>query len=335
VVRLLCLFTVVRLAAAQAPVVGEINFYGLGKTTPERISSALKLRKGDALPPSKGELEDRLEELPEVVLARVEAVCCAGREAALFIGIEERGAPHAAFRSSPSGDAVLPPATMEAYGDYLAAVRRAAAAGNSAEDLTAGHSLMAEPAARAFQQGFADYAAGNLALLRGVLRNGSLGEERAAAAAMIGYAARKQDVVDDLQYALSDPEEAVRANAMRALTAIAVLAARRPEAGIRISPTWFIELLHSIVLGDRTEAVKALLTLTDNNPSALSQIRERALPALIEMARWSTPAYAAPPFLLVGRIAGMTDAQAEASWEKGEREKVIGKLVPGSRKRGG
>jgi hypothetical protein len=330
--RLLLLMAMGYVLFAQAPKVGGINFYGLQKVSADRILSTVKLHTGDPLPQSKGDLEDRISEVPGIVLAHVEAVCCDGPAAILFIGIEERGAPHAAFRSEPAGEAVLPEDLMKSYSDFLAAVRAAAAHGNSAEDLTAGHSLMADPAARAFQLRFVTFATENLPLLRDVLRNASIPEQRAAAAAVIAYAPNKQDVVNDLQFALSDPDEAVRANAIRALVSVAVLASRQPSLGLKIAPTWFIELLHSVVLSDRVESVKALLTLTDKPaPSALTQIRERALPALAEMARWSAPQYAAPPFLLLGRIAGMSDEQAEAAWEKGqrERESVIEKALSG------
>ena len=50
-------------AAAQAPKVGDINFYGLRKLAPEKILSALELKSGAGLPSSKGDLEDRLESM--------------------------------------------------------------------------------------------------------------------------------------------------------------------------------------------------------------------------------------------------------------------------------
>ncbi len=311
-------------AAAQTPPVGDVNFYGLRRITAERILRTIKLKPGDPLPPSKGELEDQIEKMSDVVQARVEAVCCEGANAILFIGIEEKGAPHAAFRSAPAGDATLPPDLMDSYREFLGAVQRSAARGNAAEDFTAGHSLMSDPEPRAFQQQFISFAAEHLDLLREVVRTASEPEGRAIAAAVIGYAPDKKEVVNDLQYALEDPSEPVRANAMRSLAAIAVRASKQPNLGIQISPTWLVELLNSVVLEDRTESVKALLNLTDHdNRSAIDRIRERALPALVEMARWKTLRYALPPFLLVGRIAGLPDDQVQQRWEQGAREPVI------------
>jgi hypothetical protein len=321
--------------AAQAPVIGDINFYGLQKVSAAKILSTAKLKSGSPLPPSKAAIEESIEEIPGVVLVRVEAVCCDGPEAILFIGLEERGAPHASFRSAPSGEAVLPKEAIDTYQQFLGAVQRAASRGNAVEDLSAGHSMMADPEARAYQEQLAAFARENVELLRMVVRTGSQPEQRAAAAAVIGYAPRKPDVLNDLQYALQDPDEAVRANAIRALTAFAVLAARKPGLGIAISPTWFIEMLHSIVLSDRVESAKALLTLTDRgSPQVLDRIRERALPALAEMARWKTPRYALPSYLLLGRVAGIADRDIQQAWREGKRETAIEKaLKPVTRQR--
>jgi hypothetical protein len=184
--------------------------------------------------------------------------------------------------------------------------------------------MMADPSARAAQERFISFAADHVQLLRDVLRNAAEPDERATAAAVIGYAPKKQEVINDLQYAIQDPDESVRANAMRSLRAIAVLAAKEPGLGIRISPTWLVQMLHSIVLSDRVQSAEALVTLTDRKEgAALDQIRESALPALAEMARWKTLRYALPPFLLLGRVAGVADAELHQLWEKGERETVI------------
>jgi hypothetical protein len=273
-------------------------------------------------------MEDRVTDLSGVILTNIEAICCEGRNVIVFVGIEEHGAPHASFRSAPAGDATLPETVTGAYHEFLMAAQHAVSRGRAAEDLTAGHSLIADPAARAFQEQVLSFAAEHVDLLRSVLREAADPEQRAIAATVIGYAPDKRAVVNDLQYALQDPDESVRANAIRALTAVAVLAAKQPGLKLDISGTWFIELLNSVVLSDRVESTKALLTLTDRGgPGVLEQIRERALQSLVEMARWKTPRYALPPFVLLGRTAGITEDQIQESWEKGDREAVIAKAT--------
>ena len=316
-------------ASAQAPKTGDINFYGLRKLAPDKILSTLELKAGDPLPASKGDLEDHLELMPGVAAARVEAVCCDdGENAILFIGIEERGAPHFGTRPAPSGTASLPENLMAAYLEYMGAVERAAQLGNASEDLTAGESHMADPEALLCYNdyNFAGLAVDNIDVLRDVLRNGAEPEERAVAAALIGYMPKKDQVIKDLQYAMQDAEPAVRANAVRAMMAIAVLAQKRPELGLKIEPTWMVEMLNSIVLGDRQQAALALVTMTEQrNAATLELIRARALPALVEMARWKTLHYALPAFLLVGRTAGIPEQELMNQWQQGDRETAIKK----------
>lgn len=306
---------------AQAPRIADINLYGLQKTTADRVLAVLHARPGDPLPPSKGALEDELEKMPGVVLGRIEAVCCEGADAILFVGVEERNAPHPAFRTPPAGEATLPEGLADVYRQYLAAVARAARGGSAAEDLTAGHSRMADPGVRAIQDRFAAFADEHLAQLREVLSNAAEPEQRAIAATVIGYASNKKEVALDLQQAMRDPDDAVRGNAMRALRAFAV-------ARIPLSATWLVELLHSIVLSDRIESTRVLLTLTDRpNWEALDLIRSRALGSLVEMAQWKTPRYALPPFMLLGRAGGLTDAQTQSYWASGNRTAVIQKAL--------
>jgi hypothetical protein len=315
-------------AMAQVPHIGDIDIYGLHKVPAEKVLAALGAHSGDPLPSSKGDVEDRLERVSGVVLGRLEAVCCDGPNAVLFVGIEERGAQHPSFHSSPGGDATLPQELIDTYQNFLVAADKAAAHGNTAEDLSEGHPLLDDPGARAFEERFRAFAAEHFDWLRNVLRNADADDQRAIAAAVICYAPDKQQVAGELQYALQDPDESVRANAARGLTAIAVYASKNPGKDVRLAPTWLVELLNSIVLRDRLEATKTLVTLTDSpNPTALSLIRERGLSSLVEMSRWKTLRYALPPFLLVGRIAGLSDAQIQQEWAKGDREAVISKAL--------
>ena len=208
------------------PRVGVVDYYGLRKVTPARIQRVLATKEGDPFPTSKGDVEERLEQIPGVVRSHLEAVCCDAGKAVLFVGIEERGAAHFEFRPAPAGQVRLPGDIVSSYREFLTAVEAAARNGNVAEDLRSGHSLMADPAARLLQLRFAVIAEQQLPVLQDVLRNSSDDEHRAIAAYVIGYAPKKGVVVDDLQQAVQDPDSAVRNNAIRALNAIEVLAAQ-------------------------------------------------------------------------------------------------------------
>jgi len=325
--RLQMLFVCSALAGAawaQAPLVGNINLYGLHQLTAEQVLEVARVETGGALPHSKGDLEGAIGQLPGVIAVDVEAVCCVGNATDLFIGIAEQGSPQPSFHDYPSGSTTLPQEALDLYRQYVGAMQRAELKGTANEDLAKGQTINADPAVHAIQQKFIDYATARLPLLRDELKTGSVPEERAVAALIIGYAPRKLDVVGDLEYALDDPDAGVRASAVKSLAAIAVLAREQPGFGIRIAPTWFIEMLNSVYLSDRVEATKVLVTLTDSpNPAALDLLRAGALGSLTEMARWKTQSYAFPPFLLLGRAAGMRDTQIHQEWDKPDREAAI------------
>jgi len=163
-------------------------------------------------------------------------------------------------------------------------------------------------------------------LLREVLRNSADEEHRSAAAYVIGYAPQKAELVGDLQYALRDPDSSVRNHAMRSLLALAVLQQLEPQSGIKVQPTWFIEMLNSISWSDRNNAAVSLVNLTETrDENVISQLRERATGALLDMAMWKHLPHALPAFILLGRIAGMPETEIQDLWSKGERDKLVAK----------
>jgi len=309
---------------AQDLRVDVLDFYGLRKVSEAQIRKALGIHEGDRMPPSKGDAESKLDQIPGVVEAHLEAVCCDNGQTILYVGIEERGAPHFELRDPPDKDVSLPPEIVSTYTRFLEAAQTAARRGSTEEDLTHGHPLMADGSARAIQEMFPALADQHLAQIRDVLRNSDDEVQRAVAAYVLVYASRKSDVVDDLQFALKDADAGVRNNAARSLLALSVLAKLDPSSAVRISPTWFIEMLNSLSWSDRNRALKALQTLTDSrDPLVLDQLRTRALDALIDMARWKTLSHALPAFILLGSVAGMPEPEIQAAWTRGDREAVI------------
>ena len=93
-------------------------------------------------------------------------------------------------------------------------------------------------------------------------------------------------------------------------------------------------MLNSVVLSDRLKATEALVILSDPRPPALLDLlRQRAAPSLTEMARWKSLRYALPAFVVAGRIAGLSEDEIHARWEKGDRESVLDQLTDTGKKR--
>jgi hypothetical protein len=320
--RLSFLLAFAALAFAQdhGPQIGIIDFYGVHKTSQAKVRQALGAKEGDRLPPSKGDAEGRIDMIPGVIESHLEAVCCEDGRMILYVGLEEKGAPVFDVREPPDGDADLPQEIITTFKRFFAAERT----GSSGEDLTNGHALSANGTARDIQEEFIPIAREYLADLRHTIHDSSDEEQRAIAVYVIGYAPNKADIVDDLQFALRDADPGVRTNATHGLKALAVYAHLHPAAHLKVEPTWFVEMLNSLSWTDRKQAVEMLLTLSDDpNASVLDQIRERALPSLIEMAEWKALTHALPPFLLLGRVAGMSDIDVHQAWTKGDRQSVI------------
>lgn len=321
-------------AFAQTPKVGLVEIFGAHKTSPEKIRRALGVIEGGPLPSSKGEVEERLESLDEVVRATVEAICCLDKQAVLYVGIEEKGAPHFELRPPPDVEIVLPEEVMKEWMDFTGNLAIAVRKGTAEEDLTAGHSLVADLDARANQLRFLELAEAHYPLLREVMRSAADSQHRAVAAYVIGYAKDKKRVAEDLQYAMRDDDSTVRVNAMRGLVAITIFASKQPDLGIRIPPTWFVEMLNSTHFTDRLKAADALYNFTEKrDESILSHLRERALPALIEMSGWHEPNHAISAFILLGRVAGLPEPEIQELWKNAGRPALLKKLKDSAKSR--
>lgn len=311
-----------------------IDFYGVKKVPIEKLRKALGLSEGSPMPASKGETELKLNMVTGVVGAQLQAICCEAGKAILYVGIEEKGTVHFVYRAEPDSEMQVPQDVEAAYLAFLEQVTEAAKANIPEEDLTEGHSLMRYLPAREAQQKFVELAENHGAALKEVIRKAGDPAHRAMAVYVLGYAKDKTRVVDDLFYALKDADETVRANALRALGAITVKAKLDPDSEIKVPATWFIEMLNSLSWSDRTQAARFLVNLTDTrDPRVLLQIKERALDAVVEMAKWKHAEHSLPAYILLGRIAGLPEEDLQHAWSTGERDLMIKRALEPPKKR--
>lgn len=309
------------------PRIGLIEVYGARKVSNEKIRSAIQAKVGGFMP-SREDAEERVDKLSGILASRVEAACCLNHNAILYVGVEERDAPHMEFNPAPTGEVKLPDSLFESYRSLLDSVEASMRGHNADEDLTNGYSLMADPESRALQKSFLPAVEENLAAIDKVIRESADPEQRAAAAYLLQYGPRGAHVVhtsiNALQYALRDREDLVRDNAIRSLHAMEVGAKLHPEQGIHLEPTWFVELMNSVVWSDRHNASLVLVDLTENrDPDTLQLLRDRALPSVLEMARWHDLQHALPAFILAGRLAGMDEKTIKQAWLGEDRESVL------------
>ncbi len=328
-------------AAPAALTIGSIDFYGLNRLSTDRLRGALTFKEGDTVafgqpPPFLAESETRLAAIPGVAHARTNIVCCDNGHLIVYVGIEEEGAPVLRFHAAPQGSVRLAADVVQAGDELLQAIMLAVQRGEVDEDRSQGHSLSRAPAVREIQNRFIGYAKRDLPNLRAVLRDSADAKHRAVAAQVLGYVDDKQAVVDDLAYAISDPDEGVRNDAMRTLLVFADAVPTRSRPALRVPYAPFIALLDSPMWTDRNKSSGALAALSkDRDPDLLAALRARALTPLVEIARWKSAGHAWAGFMLLGRAAGFSEQDLSDNWARGEREKIIrlalsGQLPPGA-----
>lgn len=313
-------------ALAQSREIGIIDFYGARTVPVARLQTALGIRPGDSVTPALDQAVERLQAVPGVQHAAIDAVCCEEGKTTLYVGIEETGTPAMTFDPAPTGDILLPAEILQAAEAFEAAFAEAMKAGDFGEDDSQGYALMHFPAARAAQERFAHLAAHHRAALAAVLHRSANQEHRAIAAQILAYAPANQSLVVDLVGATRDPYSTVRNNAVRALSIIAGFGRQHPERGIAVPPEPLVDLLNSLVWTDRNKSSMALMQISEGrDPALLAVLKAKALPSLVEMARWRVPGHALAPFFILARIAGIPDSEIFPAWEGGRREEILQK----------
>lgn len=313
-------------ALAQSREIGIIDFYGARTVPVSRLMDALGIKPGDSVTPELDRGIERLQAVPGVQRAALNAVCCENKKTTLYVGIEETGTPAMKFDSAPTGDVLLPPEILQAAEAFEAAFAEAVRAGDFGEDDSQGYALMRFPAARAAQVRFAHLASHHRAELAAVLHRSANQEHRAVAAQVLAYAPANQVLVVDLVRATRDPYSTVRNNVVRALAILAGFSRQHPDRGIAVPPEPIVDLLNSLVWTDRNKSSMALMQISEaRDPALLAMLKTRALPSLAEMARWRVPGHALAPFFILARIAGVPDNEIVPAWESGRREEIIQK----------
>jgi hypothetical protein len=122
---------------------------------------------------------------------------------------------------------------------------------------------------------------------------------------------------------MRDPDDNVRNNATRALWVIASYG-RDPKHVVRVAVDPFVDLLDSLTWSDRNKASLAMMELSAGcAPACVEALRDRALPSLLEMARWTSVNHAMAPAIVLGRAAGRAENAIQTLIEK----KDIGGLI--------
>ncbi len=311
-----------RVRAAEERI-AAIDTYGLVTVSRVAVLEAVDVRAGDPEPDGEGvqRIVRALEAVPGVEEADVSVVRYrAGSppgavQPIVYVGVREAGRAKVAFHAEPSADVRLPDELVAVYDAFEKSHRESMRRGDWSEDDSNGYALLGDEATRAIQRQLVPLADQHFQRLVEVLRTAKSARQRKIAATVLAFAGDKTKIAAELAAAARDPDRGVRNNATRALGILIDYAHGHPELAIDAPVEPYFDLLESLEWTDRNKAMFVLLELTEDGDGALlEQLADRCLPALVEMARWSAEGHAVMAYLLVGRIAGLKDAELGEAW---------------------
>jgi hypothetical protein len=328
-------------ANADEKGIAFVETYGLHRVDRQRVLDVVNLRAGDQPPRSVQwkAITGRLERISGVKRAAIVVVTVpfesdkggtVGRPI-VYVGVQESDQPDVQFRPAPTGNVTLPAEIIAIHKDFERAFLASIKQNDFSEDDSNGYALMGNAAERAIQRKFPALADQHYERLVDVLNNSKHADQRAMAATFLGYASDKKRAVSDLVTGTRDANELVRNNAVRALSILMKYARAHRDLGIDVPTDWCLDLLESLTWTDRNKALAVLDAATaDHDAALLASLRQRSLPALVEMSHWNAPGHGLMTFLLVGRIAGLTDPEIYQAWKAGKRDEVIERAVKAS-----
>ena len=290
-----------------------------------RIRDALPIHSGQELNPEekiRPVIKATVEKLTGRPPTDIAQVCCDEQGGQWFyIGIAGKSYKPTSYNPKPQGALRLPAETMQLAEECSAAIAKAVQKGDFAEDDSHGYALNHDPEARTKQQAIRDYTLKNETVVYDVLANSADVDHRRAAAQFLGYATQSQKQIDVLVRASHDEDEGVRNNAVRAL---GVLADSNDKLARMIPALDFIDMLNSGTWTDRNKGSAILFALSQSrDPRLLAQLRARAMPGLIEIARWD-PGHAVGSRFILGRIAGIDEKSLAGMVDHDDQmEKII------------
>jgi hypothetical protein len=301
----------------QPKQVGIIDFYGtinneaeLKKCLPFNVNDTVHFLTESAYPKAKKAIVDCLLGQPKIKQADMSFICCDEKEGKwiVFVGVDTKSKDIS--QSAKIDDIKLPAEIKDTYDSLMNLLFVAIEKGEATENDSSGHSLMTYKPARQLQLKFIIYADSNVSLLKEVLKHSKHTEQREVAAMVIGYFHDKTEIIKDLLGAVTDPDESVRNNAVRAIGIIADYSQSNPDLKIKIPADPFIHMINSISWTDRNKSSFVLLSLTNSrDKKLLKQLKQQALKPIVDMAKWKSNGHSMPGYTLLGRIAGWSDKE--------------------------
>lgn len=309
--------------------VGEINYFGYGGLSLQKIRATLPLHVGDSLTHatfSKKPINDAITAAIGKPPTDVDITCCdASQHLEIFIGLPGTTSHPVPSGPTPSGNTHLDPEGLHLYEEEQSLLMQAVARGTAGEDDSLGYMVSKDPALKTLNLAMRSYAIGRESELKQVLQTASDLEDRRAAAALLGYVRSSNTQAEALSQAVTDPDSEVRNIAVRALFVLSAATNNHPK--INVGP--ILNLLYSGSWTDRNKASLLLLRMTDlRNVEVLQSLRKEAMAPLIEGGSWAdVPGHSTPFLLILGRIGGISDQNLEDLLKSGNKDAITSAAI--------
>lgn len=313
--------------------IGAINYFGYGGLPLEKIRSKLPMHTGDTLTYatfSKKPINDAVSAEIGKQPTDVNVTCCdASQHLLIFIGLPGSTSRPVPTAPPPSGDTRLDLKGLRLYEQEQAFLGQAVARGTAGEDDSQGYMVSKDPSLKAVNLAMRSYAIGRELDLRHVLQTASDPKQRRAATALLGYVQRSATQAEALSWAMDDPDEDVRNNAVRALAVLSAVTGKEP---LQISVQPLINLLYSGIWTDRNKASFLLLRMTEaRNQQVLRSLRKEAMGPLVEGASWTgDPGHSTPFLVTLGRIGAIPDDKLDEMLKSDDKKAIIAAAVSSS-----
>ena len=324
----------------QSMEVGVIDFYG-PRSDDMELRSCLPFREYDTieldsiasslttLSKYKQTLLDCFKRAqPNIKQVDLAFVCCVNQDNKwiVYVGVDTTLIKRS--EDNKTSDIKLPGEITSVYDSLMNLLIVAVQLGEADEDYSDGHSLMKYLPARKLQEEFVKFADIHLNLVREVLKTSIYSNQRAVAATVIGYYHDKAEIINELLEAVSDSDNEVRNNAIRAIGIITEYAQSRPDLKIEIPADPFIALMNSVQWSDRNKSVSVLRVLSSSNDEKLlAKLKSEALESLVDMARWKSEGHSYTGYLILGRIAGWSEEALNFDSFRKNKSELMNKLM--------
>ncbi|MGJ5818886.1 hypothetical protein [Paludibaculum fermentans] len=301
--------------------IGAIEFFGASGHDLPSLRAALPVHEGTEV--NAQDMNDLLTRIRFMAKASDVAVVCCDRQSpeeswTLFIGWPDGPGEGFRYADGPRGKLQLPADGVSLAQSSWAVWQEAQAAGMS--DAVKPSSDL-DIKLRSTELAIRQYTMRHVEALRRVLRTSGDARHRAIAAHFLSYGRRSRPLISSLVAACHDADEGVRDNATRSLM---VLLRTDIRVAAWVPAAEVVAMLHSGYWSDRQRAAILLLTLSaEANPKLLKEIRGRAWPILLEMARWRGADQAAPARQLLGRAGGLDEPRLQALLRGGNVDALL------------